>query len=430
MSDAGKNPLALRVLNGAARGAEVELRHGVNYTIGIDDEADLIIDDAGIAGRHAEIELSGNTVRVRPLAPAEVLLEGQSFEGGVVPLYTAVVLGSTAVAFGELGETWPRVEVPFDSRGSEDRILEAPLEAEEEKLASADAGRRAGGGRWLWLSMGTIAVLLVIVPSGLGLYEMLQLHRTASEALAREEDPVVETGRLLRQVLNPDDPSTRARDWIDAWTRLKVDRRGQAWTVSGYLKDKAQVNAVIAACTTKLKESKQQSSLITWEIRQESVLERSLNDILARFSIQAKSVYLGDGRFAIDGTYPSSQDWSKEWSHLATTVQQEIPSIRSLLDRMTAEAPPAGTTDSAPSSAIASTEHSPPIPLAIRSISLGRSNCVTLVSGERLFEGAELPSGHRLESIEPGRLIVSQGSQRLQLIINPSLITPSTKPAN
>ena len=105
MAGSNDHSIALRVLSGSAAGAEVPLVPGQRYSVGIDDEVDFIIDDPGIAGHHANLELDAGIVRMTPVESAAIELDGESFEGGIVPLYTAVQLGRTILAFGEEGES-------------------------------------------------------------------------------------------------------------------------------------------------------------------------------------------------------------------------------------------------------------------------------------------------------------------------------------
>lgn len=423
MNTGAKNPLALRVLNGSARGAEVELRRGIRYTLGVDDDADLIIDDAGIGGRHAEVEVEGNVVRVSPVLPAQVILEGQAFEGGVVPLYTAVVLGRTAVAFGEYGESWPRVEIPADAGIPAERMAEVASEVAGE--VPPEPKNRLARRSWLWPMLGTVAVLMVLIPSGLGVFEMIKLHRLAQQDLAAEEDPVVETGRLLEHVLRPTDPGRRPVGWADDWSLLELRRQGNAWMIKGYLADRVAVDHLKTAVAAEFESSSLQQSPIIWRVSQVALLQANLQEVLARLGLEAKVAYLNNGYFAVEGERPASANWDQKWRQLAMTVQREVPAIQKLFDRTKGTATIADGSAPSPGIPAGDVDSDSRIRLPIRSISLGRSSCVTLVSGERLFEGAELPSGHRLESIEPGRLIVSQGGRRLQLVINPELLKES-----
>jgi type III secretion protein D len=125
------------------------------------------------------------------------------------------------------------------------------------------------------------------------------------------------------------------------------------------------------------------------------------------------------------------------WKKIKSRIATDIPRIRTLTDRVvppgqrSIPAPPKPGIESAPTAAVAEvkpTESPMPsvaaeaattvatataptvngVTMAIRSVTVGQSRSLVLVSGERLFEGAVLPSGHTLKSIASDRIVLEK----------------------
>ena len=102
----------LKILAGVHAGAEVTLSDE-EATLGSDDACDLVLEDAGLAGRHIRLH-AGSDVRITVLdGSGPVRVDGQPVEGSVeLAPYQVVAVGGLALAVGPSDEDWPPIDLP------------------------------------------------------------------------------------------------------------------------------------------------------------------------------------------------------------------------------------------------------------------------------------------------------------------------------
>ena len=146
----------LKILAGVHAGAEVTLSDE-EVTLGRDDACDLVLEDAGLAGRHIRLH-AGIGVRMTVLeGSGPVRVDGQPVQGTVeLEPYQVVAVGGLALAVGPANEDWPPIDLPappgLESRsaqgdeapgeGADGELLEESPTTEEPP--AADEGESGG----------------------------------------------------------------------------------------------------------------------------------------------------------------------------------------------------------------------------------------------------------------------------------------------
>jgi hypothetical protein len=410
----------LRILTGVAAGAEVELRIGLKYLLGRSDEMDLIIDDPALEESHAQITVEGQSVRVTPVDDAAVQLHGERFEGGIVPLYVVLQLGETMVAFGDQRRNWNSVQIPEDA-------LVAPLMRPADARPGADrdideTGEDAVRQARPWLSRGqigllvaTAALVVVALPTAVGGWRLFQMRQEAAQELANQENPIIALGKEIQHILAPVKKADRDPKWSPQWAALHLNRAGRTWALTGYLNTLPELQDLRGAIG-------ERPILVRVLVR--DVLERNLKQVVAAEKLNVGVEYIGDGRFAITGEPKDVQAWAADWSALVEQVNRDVPDIVDLIDRTSRSSRSEPTSQTPHSGTVAQRvqkQQIEPIVIPIKSVSVGRSGCLTLTNGERLFVGAQLPGGYRIDEIAVEQIVASRDGERVILKLNSGL---------
>jgi len=410
----------LRILTGVAAGAEVELRAGLEYQLGRSDEMDLIIDDPALGESHARIQVEGQSVRVSPVDDAEIHLHGERFEGGIVPLYVVLRLGDTLVVFGDQKRAWNTVEIPQDAsvapvvRSTTPRATVA--EQDDSDAEQGDGVRRS------WRLAGIVrgvlaltALVVVALPTALAGWRLLEMRHTAAERIAEQESPIIALGKQIQHILAPAKSDHRAPGWSQKWSALHLVRVGKTWAIQGYLDTTTELSELRSAVGQKP---------VLLQVKVRDVLEQNLKQVMTQEKLDLGVKYIGDGRFAITGEVQDEQAWSNEWVSLVDRVQADIPDIVDLVDRTSMQVTTATKSKrSTPAAVAQQSEKQGPdqIVVPIKSVSVGRSGCLTLTNGERLFVGAQLPGGYRIDEIAVEQIVASRDGKRVILKLDSGL---------
>lgn len=102
---------SLRVLSGENMGAQIVLEPNVPVVVGKSATCNVIFNNEDIADRHIKLVLSGNKVRLRPLAQP-VYIEGKDIglhDATLLP-YQLVTIGKVGFAIGDGSGDWPKVD--------------------------------------------------------------------------------------------------------------------------------------------------------------------------------------------------------------------------------------------------------------------------------------------------------------------------------
>ena len=163
----------LKILAGVHVGAEITLPDEESI-LGSDDVCDLMVDDAGLAGRHVSLSPGPTGVRLSVLDTASpVVVDGQPLEGTVeLGAYQVVSVGGLSLAVGPADQPWPAIELPSSQAAA------PPSEADESGVdeateAQAPAGTDAEGSdetvraprRWA-LAAGVLVGVLIVAAGG------------------------------------------------------------------------------------------------------------------------------------------------------------------------------------------------------------------------------------------------------------------------
>ena len=415
----------LRILTGVAAGAEVELRSGLQYQLGRSDEMDLIIDDPALDGEHARIVVEGLSVRLTPVDDALVQLHGERFEGGIVPLYVALQLGDTLVAFGDGQRNWSTVRMPEGAslppavRPQESQTETGVEQATAEPKVSGTASKVVR--RVLAGILALAALIVVVLPTAVGSWRLIQMRQQAAEVLADQESPIIALGKEIQFILAPAKPQDRVPSWTPQWAALHLNRSGKTWAITGYLNSITELQALQAAI---------QGKPVLVRVKVREVLERNLKQVVASQKLDVGVEYIGDGRFAVTGKVHKGQVWAQHWKSLVEQTRTDVPGIVDLIDRTTRTPSNAVDSESTPSQpsvkpgvVVEKTKEQTPEPIVIpiKSVSVGRSGCLTLANGERLFVGAQLPGGFRIDEIAVKQIVASRDGEQFILKLNSGL---------
>lgn len=114
----------MKILAGVHAGAEVTLSDE-EATLGSDDACDLVLEDAGLAGRHIRLH-AGSDVRMTVLdGSGPVRVDGRPVQGSIeLEPYQVVTVGGLALALGPADEDWPPIDLPappgLENRSAQD----------------------------------------------------------------------------------------------------------------------------------------------------------------------------------------------------------------------------------------------------------------------------------------------------------------------
>jgi type III secretion protein D len=397
----------LKVISGPHAGAELLLSEGRN-TIGRDDACDIVLHDGTLAECHAAFEVSNGTVVVEAVDESPLHVDGQPTTRLQLRPFQVVTIGETHLAIGPSNEPWPALVPPTitAAMGPAETAAAQP-HAEPPKpqptVVVAPARNRRSG-------IAAVVVSAVVLLLFGWWWNMGDARPMTSAADARAD---------LRKRL--DEVLKKFRPGSD----LSIDERPNGLAVNGYV----ATPEVRRDLTTAVKE-------LPGPIRNNVVdtagLAEAAGRVLKMHKVEFTTAPGGPGEVIVSGVTKDLASWNK----IKPRVAADVPKIRTLTDHVRrpgetppppqaqitqsapavqAEAPPQPGPEPGPEPAPAAVAAAPPkeaaVALKIRSITVGTFRSLVLESGEKVFEGAVLPSGHTIKSIAADKVILEKSGQ-------------------
>lgn len=343
--------LELRVLGGEQQGARCRLADGTPTTVSGQFDSDIVLRGSDLAKRRIAVTPDGDGVRLEVLSGDaklgdRLLAAGQSAK---LPLYSPVQLGETVVALGEPGGDWS-APVTHD---------EAAPPATPHRAARLHHWSRRlimGGGAVATVSMAMLAFAYTATPA-----------EPTTEQLARRAEAELHAAGFPRLV-------------------VKAMPQGEI-SVTGYLEtteERARVERTLASQPVTAR-------LSVWVNEQ---VATSVLDVYRVNGVNAQADVTGPG--AVRVTTHEADIGKLEQIH--TIARRDVPGLSILEAR---NAPPAAAPQPAP------VVDDPGKRVA--AIVPGEPSYVVTADGTRYFEGALLPTGHRIASITDHEVLLERG---------------------
>lgn len=422
----------LKIFSGPHVGAEVILGSGV-HVIGSDDSCDVILNDRFIAPRHAKITISGNTIHCTALDDGSVFINGHPISEQALEPYQYFTLGNTHLAIGSAQGQWPvrefpefRLDIPTPEPTPTlpDSATESGAELVEQPALPAPRARRP----LLW--MAAIAVVVVLLNGGAGYYVL-------RGSLGDDSNTVDRAGleTRLQQILD---------EIGGEGLRLRQDHNG--YSVEGYVLTANELTDLQSA----LEDVDPSIQLDVWATDQAAKL---VDEVISRMHLkQLRTSIAGPGAIVVEGALEDLSQWQAAKSKIFLQVpaigsgnlidqvrslqantgghrpaardsgvaRSAIPTTRTIqtvvyrdrpTDKSSSEQDEKSESPSPASAQI--TPQRPPIILPVQSVHIGVSRRLVLRGpngspGARLQEGAMLPNGYTLKSIEPDMLVLTR----------------------
>lgn len=413
----------LKVFSGPHTGAEVLLDDG-DYVIGRDEAVDIILNDRLIAPRHLQLTVADGKVTCLPLDGSGLLIDGQSSQGGPLDAFVYFTLGSTHLAVGPADADWPLRHFPeFQLGGSpvveQERIAESVA---EQTMAETDAEPEAAHRHPSRMWIPAVAALLLVGLLG-------TLFFTGADAAPTETGAPVDEqiAAILEEAGVPAG-------------MVRVDETDRGWNVTGYVPTK-DMRRDVSAKLRELAES------IFTRLRDHETLVAATKSTLKRRGLSFEVTAGQPGEIIVAGKTTDLATWTQARDRLP----RDVPGIATLTDQVsrparatkpstgpvklaTAEPPksidpviaavtkaltpkqpgePVAVAETAieqmQQTDLASLTTDDTITIPYRSIRIGGTKSITLMDGQRLFEGAQLPNGYVVSSIAYDRIVVANG---------------------
>ena len=217
----------LKVLSGANAGAIVRLKTGT-LTIGRSMSCDIILHDENIAEQHVNIDITNDTITLKPLA-LPVLVDGQDITSHEVQInpYQIITVGDVDFFIAD-----PRMS-ESEAKVTNARIRKEQLAQAQKLVGSTKTSNLAGkhkvkksflsnkGYLWLGLLLLLLANLLYFLPNLI----------TLSEKLGFKSTPIDDTKQLVTNLNNE--------------TLSVVEKSPGNIVVTGYAKNTAERNDIV-----------------------------------------------------------------------------------------------------------------------------------------------------------------------------------------
>ncbi|WP_026220957.1 type III secretion system inner membrane ring subunit SctD [Thiofilum flexile] len=307
----------LKVLSGANAGAIVRLKTGT-LTIGRSMACDIILHDENIAEQHVNIDITNDTIILKPLA-LPVLVDGQDVSAHEIKInpYQIVTVGDVDFFIAD-----PRMSE------SEAKVANARIRrdqsAQAQKLSgSAKANSTIGKNKtkkgflsnksylWLGLLLLLVANLLYFLPNLISMSEKLGIKST----------PIDDTKQLINNLNNP--------------TLTVVERSPNNIVVTGYAKNTAERNDIVNQVMRMGKNVTHRIWINSELADSASMIANTLGEKGIHFKPKAEP-----GMVSAFGFVSNSQDWERvKASILADVVgikQIDESELQTLLKRLEA----------------------------------------------------------------------------------------------
>ncbi|RQP21261.1 SctD/MshK family protein [Piscinibacter terrae] len=347
--------LELRVLGGEQQGARCRLSDGLPTTVSGQFDSDIVLRGSDLARRRIAITPQGDGVRLEVLSGDAKLGDRMLAAGESVqlPLYAPVQLGDTVVALGDPEGDW---SAPV----THDEAAPAPRRAADVHRWS----RRLimGGGAVATVSMAMLAFAYTAAPA-----------EPTTEQLARRAEAELHAAGFPRLV-------------------VKATPQGEI-SVTGYLEtneERARVERTLASQPATAR-------LSVWVNEQ---VANSVLDVYRVNGVNAQADVTGPG--AVRVTTHEADVGKLE--QIRTVARRDVPGLSILEAR---NAPPPAAPQAAPVLDDPGKRVAAIVP--------GEPSYVVTADGTRYFEGALLPTGHRIASIADHEVLLERGGSTTPL---------------
>ena len=401
---------SLRVLSGENVGAEIVLEPNIPIVVGKSATCNVIFNNEDVADRHIKLVLSGNQVRLRPLAqPVYVESKDIGLHDMTLLPYQLVTIGKVGFAIGDGTAEWPKV----DTQGRR-----YPL-----ALGSEGVGKKGAGGwkKWLfWLG------LILLIGANVhylsrdkgGLFSLFGLKDTMEQEVysaigdAGLSDIVVSktpTGRI--KVSGYVATNEQRQRLISRILRLKGNVSHTVWVNSNIESNALSIAQTLGEeqihFSTKgdgvLYAAGYTQSQANWIKLRGNILEdiegiETINDVqvkpileLLKEEIQQQNlaeeiaIYQKDNKFIVSGKPTRTQ--VKRWHKLLNTIIRPVDGYWKVVEKFS----------------VAETKE---FKLSIRSVSIGEVPFIVSKDGKRYLEGAHLGEEYYLKKIMVGKVLL------------------------
>jgi type III secretion protein D len=369
--------LELRVLEGEQRGARTTIDATQAFVISNTLSSDVVLRGKAAAAFDVSIRLRSDKTRLHLwIRSGEVGVDGRIHRSGArfdVLLYTPLHIGGSVIALGRPGNpAWSDLD---DAARANPAQAATPQAAEAAPATSAGAPTQATAAppsaRPAWSAQ--LPRRLLLAGATLGLVS------SAALVFAYAISPGAQTPAQKAERIEAD---LRAAGF--AAVSVRADDGGRGWLVSGYLDtatERARLEQHLARLATPVR-------LSLWV---NDSLASAVENVFRVNGAAAKAQAVGPGIVAV-----STQTADLELLHrIQATARRDVPGLAELRlsnSQPRPTAPPVRVVDD-PGKRIAS-------------IVPGRTPFVVTVDGTRYFEGALLPTGHRVVEIREREVLL------------------------
>lgn len=443
--------VVLKILNGSQLGAEVAIPAGSAWSIGRAEDNNVVITDAAVAPHHAKISLSAaGEVVLEPL-DGGCLVDGKPAATAQIRLapFQIFTMGTTHFAVAPEGAEWPSLRLPVLRTIGVSALktpppvkglpTPAPNPVNRQRLIAAAivAAVIAIGAIWYFPQMGSGKVSPFQPPTVTANGTPLDSGQTRIEdTLRREIQQAVPTAqmefsyragrpaakvfldnendanvirRLVNQLPEPVMFSTVVRSQVAISLRVFLQANAidtlspeisppanVAWF--GYLKDRAEWANILKMLKADVAGAENDAAGIIFG----EDLVKTIEETLTRtgFALLVKGEVTSAGIRLTGDVSPSRQE---EWSGVLQQIKTTIGTHTPLLTAITASSQAPGK--------------DPTLSSPIVSVNLEGLPYVQLADGTRLYEGARLPHGFVLESVQPKQVVFNgpQGRRTMEI---------------
>ncbi|HUG22598.1 SctD/MshK family protein [Piscinibacter sp.] len=364
----------LRVIDGPQRGACSALAAGRPAIVGGDWSGDIVLRGEGLAECRISVTPHPNGMRLEVLG-GNVRVNARSLQPGEaieLPLYTPLQLGDAVVALGVAGDaSWARLTAGPAPEGQAPAVVDEPvptLLAGDTRESGARRARRwsrwlvSGGGAVAAAAMGMLAFAYTAAPPS-----------APPQEQARRAEATLHAAGFPRLVAQP-------------------APNGEVF-VSGYLEsgeERARVERLLASQTMPTR-------LSVWVNEQ---VAGAVLDVFRVNGVVAEAEVTGPGAVRV----ATHENDVARLEQIKLIARRDVPGLSVIEVR---NAPP----PAAPS----------PGPVVddpgkrVASIVPGDPSYVVTADGTRYFEGALLPTGHRIAGIQEHEVLLEKGGTRTPL---------------
>lgn len=353
--------LELHVLEGEQQGARTVLPQGQRVIVGGAFDGDVVLRGAGVQGQRIALTADGQALQLQVIE-GEAEAAGQRLSAGQsasLPLDTPVSVGGSRIGIVRVAEAAAADE---DRPAFEDT---APAVALLPRSAARVWSRRlAGGGAALAaVSIGVLAFAYSVAP-----------QPPTPQQQARRTEALLHGAGLQRLAVT-----------AAGTGELRID---------GYLETAAQrarAEQIVAA----------EGLVPRWQVFVNEQVASAVQDVFRTHGVAARVEAVGPGAMRVDTTVADP----RVLESIRSSARRDVPGLAAL--ELRNDPQPANT---GPVAAIEDPGK------RVASIVPGDPPYVVTVDGTRYFEGALLPTGHRIAGIEEHRVVLDINGVRTALV--------------